>query len=72
MENLINMSHLAGAIIYSVIGCIGFAVAFKVVDVLTPHDMWNEIFEEHNNALAIIIGCLAIGMSIIIAAAIRG
>ncbi|MBT4790036.1 MAG: DUF350 domain-containing protein [Halobacteriovoraceae bacterium] len=72
MENLINIQSLMSAIIFSLLGCAVFAVAFKVIDLLTPNDMWNEILEEHNNALAIVIGSVAIGIAIIISASIRG
>ena len=72
MESLINLQSVVSAVVYSLLGCIGFAISFKVLDVLTPNDMWHEIFEEHNTALGIVIGCIAIGMSIIISAAIRG
>ena len=72
MENLINVQSLVSAIIFSILGCIVFAIAFKIIDVLTPNDMWHEILEEHNNALAIIVGSVAIGIAIIISASIRG
>ncbi len=72
MENLVNLQSVVAVIIYSLIGCIGFGIAFKLLDILTPNDMWHEILEEHNSALAIVIGSLAIGMSIIISAAIKG
>tara|TARA_B100001971_G_C18268000_1_gene596022 strand:+ start:19545 stop:19763 length:219 start_codon:yes stop_codon:yes gene_type:complete len=72
MDGLINITNILSVIIYSLIGCVVFALAFKVLDILTPNDMWTEILEEHNNALAIIIGAVAIGLAIIISAAIRG
>ena len=72
MDGLINITNILSVIIYSLIGCVVFALAFKVLDMLTPNDMWTEILEEHNNALAIIIGAVAIGLAIIISAAIRG
>lgn len=72
MESMINVQSLVSVILYSLIGCVVFAVAFKILDILTPNDMWTEILEEHNNALAIIVGCVAIGLSIIISASIRG
>lgn len=72
MENLINVQSLVAVILYSLIGCVAFAIAFKVLNLLTPNDLWHEILEEHNNALAIIVGAISIGLSIIIAAAIKG
>ena len=72
MENLINMQSLVSAIIFSVLGSIAFAIAFKILDILTPNDMWHEILEEHNTALSIVVGSVAIGIAIIIASAISG
>lgn len=72
MENLINIQSLVSAIIFSILGSFAFAIAFKVIDMLTPNDMWHEILEEHNNALAIVVGSIAIGIALIISAAISG
>lgn len=72
MENLINAQAIVAVIVYSLLGCIGFAIAFKILDIITPNEMWHEILEEHNSALAIVVGSLAIGMAIIIASAIKG
>ncbi len=72
MENLINLHSVVSVFIYSIIGCGVFAVAFKILDLITPNDFWTEILEEHNSALAIIVGCLAIGLSLIISSAMRG
>lgn len=72
METAFDASHLVSAIVYTVFGSVAFAIAFKVLNWLTPNDFWHEILEEHNNALAIVIAAVSIGLSIIIAAAIRG
>jgi len=48
-----------------------FVAAFVVIDRLTPYHLWKEIVQEHNTALAILIGAMSIGMCIIIAAAIH-
>ena len=36
-----------------------------------PYHLWKEIVDEKNSALAIVVGAMAIGISIIISAAIR-
>ncbi len=72
MENVIDFSHLISAVVYTIFGSVAFAVAFKVMNILTPNDFWVEILEEHNTALAIVVGAVSIGLSIIIAAAVRG
>jgi uncharacterized membrane protein YjfL (UPF0719 family) len=43
-----------------------------IIDRLTPYQLWKEIIEEKNTALAIMVGAIAIGICIIVAAAIHG
>jgi uncharacterized membrane protein YjfL (UPF0719 family) len=72
MESAFNLTQLLSAVVYTIFGSVAFAVAFKLLNWLTPNDFWHEILEEHNNALAIVIGAVSIGLSIIISSAIKG
>jgi uncharacterized membrane protein YjfL (UPF0719 family) len=63
--------YVWNAVIFAAIGLIIFVLAFVIVDKMTPYHLWNEIVQEHNTALAILVGSMAIGMSIIIAAAVH-
>jgi uncharacterized membrane protein YjfL (UPF0719 family) len=63
-------SNVIAALVFAVLGITVFLVAFVAVDRLTPYALWREIIDEHNTALAILIGSIALGMSIIVAAAI--
>ena len=63
---------LLTTVIFVVIGLIVFAVAFMIVVLVSPFSVKKEIEEDHNTALAIIIGALIIGIAMIIAAAIQG
>ena len=64
------MQHLVAALVYALLGILIFVFAFVVLDRLTPGSLWKEIIDEHNTALAVLSGAIAIGISIIIAAAI--
>jgi len=66
-----DVHALANALLYSVLGILIFAVAFVLIDKLTPYHLWKEIVQDKNVALAILIGALSIGMCIIIAAAVH-
>ena len=68
MEDL--MQHLVAALVYALLGIVVFVVAFVTLDKLTPGSLWREIIDEHNTALAVMVGAISIGISIIIAAAI--
>ncbi len=67
----IHWGQMLAALIYSLIGLVVFAIAFIVVDKLTPYHLWKEIIDDQNVALAIIVGSVAIGIAIIVSAAIR-
>lgn len=74
MESILQELHLApiiGTIVYSVLGCIVFAIGFFLFEKITPFSVRKEIEEDQNIALGIIIGAGMIAIAIIIAAAIR-
>ena len=61
-----------GSIVYAMIGVLVFWISFVIVDKVTPYDLWGEIIEKKNVALAIVVGALAIAIALIVAAAIHG
>jgi putative membrane protein len=61
-----------GCIAYALIGVLVFWVCFIVVDKLTPYDLWGEIVEKQNTALAIVVGAMCLSIGLIVAAAIHG
>jgi putative membrane protein len=67
----LHAGPLFAALLYAFVGLVIFGVAFVVVDRLTPYQLWKEIIDEKNTALAIIVGAVAVGISIIVASAIR-
>lgn len=71
MSGIINVSYVVNAIVFSFLGIFIFWVSFRLIDRLTPYLLWKEIIEEHNVALAIIVGAVSLGICIIIAAAIH-
>ena len=67
----IHWAPIIAALVYAAIGLAVFGVAFVLVDKFTPYSLWKELIDEHNTALAIVVGAVAIGISIIVSAAIR-
>jgi putative membrane protein len=59
-------------LMYAGLGVLVFIISFIVVDKLTPGELWKEIIEKQNQAVALLAGAAALGLSIIIAAAIHG
>jgi putative membrane protein len=60
------------SLVFAGLGILIFIVSFVLVDKLTPGQLWQEIIERKNTAVALLAGAVAIGISIIIAAAIHG
>ena len=61
-----------GSIVFALIGVLMFWVCFVIIDRLTPYNLWQEIIEKQNVALALVVAAMALGISIIVAAAIHG
>jgi len=62
---------LINAFIFAMLGIIIFGIGFVVLDKMTPYDLWKEIVEGKNVALAVLIGAISLGMCVIIAAAVH-
>jgi uncharacterized membrane protein YjfL (UPF0719 family) len=71
MFQAIKLDSLVNSLIYSLIGVAIFWISFLIIDKLTPYHLWKEIVEDKNVALAIVVGGMAIGICVIIAAAIH-
>jgi uncharacterized membrane protein YjfL (UPF0719 family) len=67
--SLIN--NVVNAAVFALLGIIVFTLAFVIMDKVTPYHLWKEIVQEHNTALAILVGAMSIGICIIIAAAVH-
>lgn len=64
--------QLISAAVFSVLGIAVLALGYWVIEKISPIPILKEIEEDQNVALAIIMGAVVIGMSIIIAAAVHG
>ena len=68
----LKLDQILSAMVFSILGVVLFVLLFWLMDKMTPYSFWTELLEEHNSALAIFIGCCAISLGIIVAAAISG
>ena len=66
-----DLAILTNSLIYAILGIVIFVAGFIIVDKLTPYDLWKQLVEEKNLALAIVVGAAALGVCIIISAAIH-
>jgi uncharacterized membrane protein YjfL (UPF0719 family) len=72
MVDQVKFGAFISSLLYSFVGVLVFWISFLVIDRFTPYHLWKEIIEEKNMALAIVVGGIAIGICIIVAAAIHG
>ena len=61
-----------GSIIFALIGVVIFWLCFLIIDKVTPYNLWEEIVEKQNVALALVVAAMSLGITIIVAAAIHG
>ena len=63
---------VVSSIVYALLGIALAMLAAKVVDWITPGDLFRQLTEEKNMPLAIFTGLMVLGICIIIAASIAG
>jgi putative membrane protein len=61
-----------GSILFALIGVGIFWLCFVIIDKLTPYDLWVEIIEKRNTALAIVVAAMCIAIGLIVSAAVHG
>lgn len=64
-------SAFIGSIVFALIGVLIFWLCFVVIDRITPYNLWLEIVEKQNVALALVVAAMSLGICIIVAAAIH-
>jgi len=69
---MLSLTVFLATVLYAGLGILIFIVSFVLVDKLTPGELWKEIIERQNMAVALLAGAVAIGISSIIAAAVHG
>lgn len=67
-----SLPQLIPSLVYALVGIGVLAVGFIVFDALTPGKLWEEIKDKQNLAVAQFAGLFALGLAIIVAAAIHG
>ena len=59
------------SLVFALMGVAIFWVCFLIIDKITPYDLWGEIVEKQNVALALVVAAMSLGICVIIAAAIH-
>jgi putative membrane protein len=69
--DMIKPGVVVASLVFALIGVAVFWLCFIVIDKITPYDLWGEIVEKQNVALALVVAAMSLGICIIIAAAIH-
>ena len=72
MDFALLIKNAVSSLLFAGVGFIVFVVGFYSFDKLTPYHLWTELSEHRNVAVAIVVGAVSVGISIIIASAIHG
>lgn len=72
MTDLLNLKYVYASVIYSVIGILILTISFLIIEKITPENIYKQIVDKGNVAIAIIVGAFIIAIAIIISAAIHG
>ena len=66
-----NPGYLLNSLVYSGVGLAMFAVAFAVVRRALPFDLWKEVRDNGNTAVATVVAAILLGAAIIIASTVH-
>ncbi len=67
----IKPGAIFGSLVFALMGVLIFWLTFVIIDKITPYNLWLEIVEKQNVALALVVAAISLGICIIVAAAIH-
>ena len=63
--------YVLASVVFSLVGILILGICFWIFEKVTPENIWKEIIEKQNIALAIVSAAFMIAMAIIIGSAIH-
>lgn len=71
MQEYINLHYVLNSILYSMIGIVILVISFYIIEHLTPQNIYKEVVDNKNSAVAIVAAAFIIAIAIIISSAIH-
>jgi len=71
MVEWIKPGALFSSLVFALMGVLIFWLTFVIIDKITPYNLWLEIVEKQNVALALVVAAMSLGICVIVAAAIH-
>lgn len=72
MVEMLKLGAVYSSLVFALLGVVVFWLCFVIIDKLTPYNLWEEIVEKQNMALALVVASMSLGICLIVAAAIHG
>lgn len=70
---VVSLNAVINSVAFAAIGVVVLVASFVLLDGMVRHyNLWKEIVEKQNQALAILLGAFTLAIGLIIAAAIHG
>ena len=69
--DMIKPAAILASLVFALMGVAVFWLCFVIIDKITPYNLWAEIVEKQNMALALVVAAMSLGICIIVAAAIH-
>ncbi|MBI2750683.1 MAG: DUF350 domain-containing protein [Burkholderiales bacterium] len=68
---MIKPGIVLSSLVFALLGVAVFWLCFIIIDKITPYNLWGEIVEKQNMALALVVAAMSLGICLIVAAAIH-
>ncbi|MCU0431409.1 MAG: DUF350 domain-containing protein [Cytophagaceae bacterium] len=68
----LNLKTIVATVVYSFIGIFILVIAFVLIELITPENLYKEIIEKQNKALSIMLAALILAIGFIVGMAIHG
>jgi uncharacterized membrane protein YjfL (UPF0719 family) len=68
---MIKPAAILASLVFALMGVAVFWLCFVIIDKITPYNLWAEIVEKQNVALALVVAAMSLGICVIVAAAIH-
>lgn len=62
---------LINAVVFAFIGILVFFAGFGIIRRIVPGDLWKEVIEQRNVALAVLAGLMCVALAVIVAATLH-
>ncbi len=69
--SMLKPGIIIASLVFALLGVAVFWLCFIIIDKITPYDLWAEIVEKQNVALALVVAAMSLGICVIVAAAIH-